>query len=197
MLKKYTLCGLLYLFMCLVRTKLFYPSSRIIRFPFDVRGKKYINWGKGLTTGRGCRIEAIPLQNSAKIVLRIGESVQFNDYVHITAMESISIGNNVLLASKIYISDCTHGDYSGKNMDSDPVIPPIQRSYVCKPVIIEDNVWIGEFVSILPGVTIGKGSIIGANAVVTKDIPSYVIAVGAPAKPIKKYNFVTKKWEKI
>ncbi len=194
--EKYTVRDLLYLIMCIVRTKVFYPSARIIRFPFDVRGKRHIQWGKRLTTGKGCRIEAIP-QGISKVTLTIGDDVQLNDYVHITAMESVSIGNNVLLASKIYISDCTHGSYSGGADDSDPTTPPIKRAYTCKPVVVEDNVWIGEFVSILPGVTIGVGSIIGANSVVTKNIPPYVIAVGAPALPIKKYNFETKKWEKI
>jgi lipopolysaccharide O-acetyltransferase len=63
-------------------------------------------------------------------------------------------------------------------------------------VAIEDNVWLGEFVSVLPGVTIGKGSIVGANSVVSKNLPPYVIAVGTPAKPIKKFNFETNKWEK-
>jgi lipopolysaccharide O-acetyltransferase len=66
-----------------------------------------------------------------------------------------------------------------------------------KPIIIEDNVWLGEFVSVLPGVTIGKGTIVGANSVVSKDLPKYVIAVGSPAKPVKKFNFSTQRWEKI
>jgi lipopolysaccharide O-acetyltransferase len=64
------------------------------------------------------------------------------------------------------------------------------------PVIIEENVWIGEYVSILPGVTIGRGSIIGSMSVVNKNIPAFCIAVGAPAKVIKRYNFTTNKWEK-
>jgi lipopolysaccharide O-acetyltransferase len=119
-----------------------------------------------------------------------------NDYVHIAAMKRVEIGNNVLMASKIYISDCMHGDYSGVKDDSDPMTPPIEREDSTEPVRIEDNVWIGESVSILPGVVIGIGSIIGANSVVAKSIPPYVIAVGIPAKPIKKYNLTTKKWEK-
>jgi lipopolysaccharide O-acetyltransferase len=175
---------------------LFFRPARIIRFPFDVRGKKYIHWGEGFTTGRGCRIEAYPI-NTTSVVLEFGKYVQLNDYVHITAMKQVKIGNNVLMASKIYISDCSHGDYSGGINDTNPDIVPMERSYVCKPVLIEDNVWIGELVSILPGVTIGKGSVIGANSVVTKNIPPYVIAVGVPAKPIKQYNFETNKWERI
>ncbi|WP_238555015.1 DapH/DapD/GlmU-related protein [Chryseobacterium sp. P1-3] len=109
-----------------------------------------------------------------------------NDYVHITAMEKVQIGNNVLFASKIYVSDCSHGSYAGDNNDSSPDSIPHERKLFSKPVIIEDNVWLGEFVSVLPGVTIGKGTIVGANSLVSKSLPPYVIAVGIPAKPIKK-----------
>ena len=196
MIKQYDFFGGVKMIKNYIFTKLFFPQARIIRFPFDVRGKKYIYWGTQLTTGYGCRIEAYPLNKQDKKVLKFGKDVQLNDYVHITAMRSVIIGNNVLMASKIYISDCTHGSYSLEKSDS-PEIPPMQRDYYCKPVRIEDNVWLGEFVSVLPGVTIGKGAIVGANSVVTKDLPPYVIAVGIPAKPIKKYNFETQTWEKL
>jgi len=179
-----------------IYTIIFFNNSRIIRRPISIRGKRNINFGKKLTTGIGCRIEAFSFEKNEKII-DFGENVQINDYVHITSMGKVSIGNNVLLASKIYISDCSHGYYEGGYKDSSPEQIPIDRSYNVSHVIIEDNVWIGEFVSVLPGVKIGKGSIIGANSVVTKDIPSNVIAVGAPAKPIKKYNFKINKWEKI
>ena len=104
--------------------------------------------------------------------------------------------SNTILASKIYISDCSHGSYSGDENDSHPDSIPHDRPLSSKPVAIEDNVWLGEFVSVLPGVTIGKGSIVGANSVVSKSLPPYVIAVGTSAKPIKKFNFETNKWEK-
>jgi acetyltransferase-like isoleucine patch superfamily enzyme len=178
-----------------VRTKLTFKEARIIRFPIDIRGKKYIKISKGFTTGVGCRIEAYP-QNQEK-TLFIGENFQMNDYVHITATEKVIIGKNVLLASKIYISDTSHGSYAGDENDSSPDSIPMERKMVSKQVIIEDNVWLGEFVSVLPGVTIGKGCIVGANSVVAKSLPPYVIAVGSPAKAIKKYNFQSQRWEKI
>lgn len=178
-----------------IRTKLIWKNARIIRFPFDLRGKKYMSISEGFTTGVGCRLEAYPKNNNK--VLFIGKNVQINDYVHITAMENVFVGDNVLMASKIYISDCLHGSYSGDINDSSPHSLPIERPLYSKAVIIEDNVWLGEFVSVLPGTTIGKGTIVGANSVVSKSLPSYVIAVGSPAKPIKKYNFETKRWEKI
>jgi lipopolysaccharide O-acetyltransferase len=196
MLKRYRLIGLLQLLVSYLGTKLFFSKSRLIRFPFDIRNKSNIDLGIGLTTGIGCRIEAFP-KIKQNIVLQFGENVQINDYVHITAMQSVKIGNNVLLASKIYISDCSHGSYIGDENDSHPNLIPADRPLFANPVLIEDNVWIGEFVSVLPGVKIGKGTIVGANSVVSKSLPPYVIAVGIPAKPIKKFNFETSRWEKI
>lgn len=194
--KQYGLWGLMQLTIDVLRTKLLFSNARIVRFPIDLRGKKFIKISKGFTTGRYCRIEACPIDNKS-IVLSIGANVQINDSVHITAMNNVSIGDNVLMASKIYISDCSHGYYEGKENDSSPGISPIKRPYKIEKVIIEDNVWIGEFVSVLPGVVIGKGSIIGANSVVTKSIPPNCIAVGSPARVIKKYNFKSQMWEKL
>lgn len=194
-MKQYSLLQLIYLSYCKIRTYFTFSQARIIRFPIDIRGKKFIRIDKGFTTGVGCRIEAYPEGDNN--TLFIGKNFQMNDYVHITAMRSVTIGNNVLLASKIYISDCTHGSYLGNEYDSSPDTPPVERPLFSKPVVIEDNVWLGEFVSVLPGVTIGKGTIVGANSVVSKSLPPYVIAVGTPAKPIKFYNFDTQKWEKI
>lgn len=193
-MKQYNLLQIIYLIYCKIRTNLIFPKARIIRFPIDIRGKKYIDVDEGFTTGVGCRIEAYPEGNSK--TLFIGKNFQMNDYVHITAKQNVTIGNNVLLASKIYISDCTHGSYEGNDNDSHPDMAPAERVLISKPVVIADNVWLGEFVSVLPGVTIGKGTIVGANSVVTKNLPPYVIAVGSPAKPIKSFNFDTQKWEK-
>jgi acetyltransferase-like isoleucine patch superfamily enzyme len=192
---RYDLVGLWRMAVSFLYTRLFYRSARIIRLPFDIRNRKYINMGKGLTTGHGCRLEAYPGNNAVSMFL--GDNIQMNDYVHITAMQSVTIGNNVLMASKIYISDCAHGSYAGDAADSSPLTAPAERPFVCKPVVIEDNVWLGEFVSVLPGTTIGKGTIVGANSVVSKSLPANVIAVGSPARPIKKFNFETNQWERI
>ncbi|WP_345146398.1 DapH/DapD/GlmU-related protein [Flavobacterium ginsengiterrae] len=178
-----------------IRTKFVWRKARIIRFPFDVRGKKYMDVSEGFTTGIGCRLEAYPVDESK--VLRIGKNVQINDYVHISALENVTIGDNVLIASKVFISDLNHGSYGADDIHDSPDTPPNDRKLYAKPVTIEDNVWLGEFVSVLSGVTIGKGTIVGANSVVSRSLPPYVIAVGTPAKPVKKYNFQSKKWEKV
>ena len=81
------------------------------------------------------------------------------------------------------ITDNSHGDTLYETLQT----PPHKRKLVSKgPVIIEDNVWIGDKATVLPGVTIGKGAIVAANAVVTKDVPPYCIVAGIPAKIVKE-----------
>lgn len=196
-LKKYGTRGFLNLVTSKIRTWLFHSPARLIRFPIDIRNKKYIKISKGFTTGKYCRLEAYPLEREQKYCIVIGKNVQINDAVHIVGSIGVTIGDNVLLASKIFITDLNHGVYSGDAHHDSPESVPKDRALNHKPVTIEDNVWIGEFVCILPGSRIGKGSIIGAMSVVTGEIPDYSIAVGSPARVIKKFNFVTKKWDKI
>jgi len=195
MLERYGFLGSLKLGISLIYTKLFFKQARLIRLPFDIRNKKFIEIGKKFTSGVGCRIEAYP-ENKEKVVF-IGNNVQINDYVHISGMKGVRLGNNVLIASKVFISDLNHGNYSDEGLIDSPLTPPTERKLYAKPIIIEDNVWLGEFVSVLSGVTIGKGSIVGANSVVSKSLPPNVIAVGTPARAVKKYNFDTKKWDKV
>ena len=194
-MSKYDLIGKIRLFYSLVTTKIFYKKARLIRQPFDIRGKEYIELNYGFTCGFGCRLEAYPKNMDGKTLI-FGKNVQINDYVHITAREKVLIEDNVLIASKVFISDLDHGYYSSDTI-FDINITPIERKLFSKPVIIHKNVWIGENVSILSGVEIGENSIIGAGSVVTKSIPMNTIAVGNPAIVVKKYNEITKKWEKI
>lgn len=190
--------GVTRLFFSLFLSKLLLSKKvRIVRHPFYIRGARYIDWGSNFTSGVNLRIDADPIEFSKKkYILHIGNNVQVNDYVHIGVVNKIRIGNNVLIASKVYISDHNHGNYNGFEQ-SKPESDPSKRPIVSLPVIIEDNVWIGEQVSVLSGVTIGKGSIIGANSVVSKSIPPGCIAVGIPAKVVKKFNYNSSQWEKV
>ena len=195
LLNVYGFFGVLQLLIFKIRTFFVFKNAKIIRFPIRIRGKKLISVGKGFVTGFNCRIDAYT-ESTKKLVIEIGKNVQINDNVHIGAVESIIIGDNVLIASKVFITDHNHGDYSGGKQDSPKGIPK-ERVIHSKSVNIERNVWLGEFVAVLPGVTIGEGSIIGTMSVVSKNIPPFSIAVGSPARVIKKYNFNSNKWEKI
>lgn len=167
-------------------------SARII-------GISNITIGENFIAGKDLWLEAVVshgnLSYTPQIVIK--ENVAINDSVHISATNYVEIGNNVLMASKIYISDHNHGSYQGDDQ-CDPDTPPNLRPVSCdKSVIIEDNVWLGEFVAVLPGVTIGRGSIIGSNSVVSKSIPPNSIAVGAPARVVKKYDIENKRWVSV
>lgn len=196
MTNKYSFFQIIQLVFFKVRTLFLFRVARLIRFPFRIRGKSYVSVRKGFTTGFNCRVDAFPLNGYRDKIIDIGENVQLNDYVHLAAIERLTIGDNVLIASKVFITDHNHGSYSGNFQDS-PLSIPKDRPLYSKPVSIENNVWIGEFVCVLPGVTIGEGAIIGAMSVVSKDIPPYSIAVGSPAKVIKKYDFETQNWVKV
>lgn len=195
--KHYSLGNIFRLLCDVIFTKLVWTSARLVRYPIFVRGRRYLKFGKGFTTGRNCRLEILHIEGKNDPILKIGNNVQLNDNVHICALNSIEIGNDVLIASHVYISDNNHGRYSDADSHSNPSIPPIDRDYHTAPVKIGDRVWIGESVFVMSGVAIGEGVIIGAHSVVTKNIPANCIVVGNPAKIIKRFNPTTEKWERI
>jgi len=111
--------------------------------------------------------------------IALGNNVYFNRGVFITARTNVKLGNNVLVGPYTVIN-------SGNHKYSDPHTPIKKQGHVVKPILIEDDVWIGAHVTILAGVTIGTGSVIAAGAVVTKSVEPYTVAAGVPAKAIKK-----------
>lgn len=190
-LKQHSISDILSMGTAFIRTRLFFPKALLIRRPFHFRGKKSaFQYTKGFTTGRNCRIEIFK-----DGVIELGENCRIGDNVHIAASERITIGKECLFASKIFISDTSHGKYSGEGQ-TPPDMPPDSRELFATPVEIGDNVWLGENVVVLAGVRIGSGSIIGANSTVTRDIPDNCIAAGTPAKPLKLFDSVSGRWEK-
>lgn len=177
----------------LLYTKLFWKKARLIRLPFRVRGKKSFFYGKGFTTGYSCRIEIGGSLENTK--LTIGDNCVIGDYAHIVANESVAIGDNVLMASRVFISDTSHGSYKGDENDAPPDSSPNERVLFYASVAVGNNVWIGENACILPGVHIGNGCIVGSNAVVTKDVPDYSVVAGVPAFVIKHYSFIDRCWK--
>ncbi|MGN0531481.1 MAG: acyltransferase [Eubacterium sp.] len=125
-------------------------------------------------------------------VFSVGSGTEIGERCRFSGVKYIEIGQNVLFSPNVYITDCDH-------QYEDVTKPIICQGTIDRDnkVIVKDNAYIGINTVIVGNVTIGKGSVIGANSVVTHDVPDYSVAVGSPAKVIKKYNSETKMWEKV
>lgn len=149
-------------------------------------GEKHISIGKNSIINESTWIHANCkykyTQQTFNPQIIIGDNCNIGYQSHITAINKIVIGNNVLTGPRVLITDNAHGESTKDLLDIAPNFRPVYSKGI---VTIEDNVWIGEGAMIMPNVHIGKGAIIAANSVVTKDIPSYSIAAGIPAKVIK------------
>ena len=151
----------------------------------ELRGVEYIEIGKNTWFGDEFYLTAWNKyrEYDYEPSIIIGDNCGFNSNTHITSINRIVIGNNVLTGKCVTITDNSHGEISAEGI----MKPPYQRPIVSKgPVIIEDNVWIGDKATVLPNVHIGKNAIVGANSVVTHDVPAFTVVAGNPARVIKR-----------
>lgn len=148
----------------------------------EIVGAENIEVGDDVLIGSHIRLTAWR-QNDKGICIKIGDRAHIGDYSHLTATEGITIGSDFLSGTNLLITDNAHG-----NTDSDSLhIAPICRDLVSKgPVTIGRNVWCGNNVCILPGVTIGDGTVVAAGSIVTHSIPAYSVCGGVPACVIKQ-----------
>jgi acetyltransferase-like isoleucine patch superfamily enzyme len=179
----------------------------------QARPRKWVQWfvnpfihrrGKGSVVCRRTRMDILPFQSFS-----IGKNSTIEDFATINngvgpvqigdetrigignvVIGPVTIGNHVILAQNIVMSGLNH-------MYTDIHVPIHLQPVTTAPIVIEDECWIGANAVITAGVTIGKHSVVAAGAVVTKDIPPYSVAVGNPARVIKRYNIVTETWERI
>lgn len=140
-----------------------------------------IKIGKKVNIFKGARLEAVGDCQSKKPKITIGDGTSINLYFHCGAAESVTIGNDVLIGGRVYISDHDH-------IFDDPHLSPGKCGLRIAPVVIKDGVWLGEGCAVLKGVTIERRAVVGANAVVTKDIPPYTVVAGVPARAIREIH---------
>jgi len=143
----------------------------------------------GVSIGRWCWIYAITGDTAGNFYvpeLSIGKSTQIGDYCHITCAKRLTIGRDVLMGQGILISDNTH-------VYSDPTTPIHSQGITSTPMSIGDGSWIGNHAAII-GCSVGRHCVVGANAVVTRDVPDYCIVAGSPARIIKRYDAETREW---
>jgi acetyltransferase-like isoleucine patch superfamily enzyme len=161
-----------------------FGKKSVIHFPVELHGEQFITIGNNASIGKNNLITAF-YRGKEQPEIRIGNNTTIGEDCHITAINKIVIGNDVLFGEKITITDNSHGTPDIENLQ----LPPLKREVFSKgPVIIGDKVWIGDKATILPNVTIGEGAIVGANSVVTKDVPACSVVAGNPAKIIKTVN---------
>ena len=160
--------------------------------PFRFYGLNRMSLGDNVMINRDCWIQTIPGSNQgneAKLV--IGSHTGIGMGAHISAVERVLIEEYVLLARNVHIADHAH---AFENIDVSIMEQGINR---IAPVTIGRETWLGENVVVLPGVTIGKHCVLGANSVVNSSIPDYSVAVGAPARVVKQFNRNSSKWERV
>ena len=139
-----------------------------------IKGGPAVRLSPGVVVGHDARLTA-----RAGAIIDVGAGTRFNDRCFVTAHERISIGRHVLFSSNVFVCDHLHG--------MDELDTPIMKQPAGKPAPVEigDGCWLGINVAIMPGVRIGRLSVIGANAVVTEDIPEYSVAAGVPARVLR------------
>jgi acetyltransferase-like isoleucine patch superfamily enzyme len=171
------------------------PGFRVGRAP-RILGLSHMQIGEDFHAGDALWLEAV-LQYGGQLFephLSIGPHARLSDNVHIASLSRVSIGEHFLCGSRVLISDHTHGQYRG-DFASDPCVPPAQRPLHCPAtVMIGKNVWLGDGVAVLAGAEIGDGCVIGANAVVTGKVAPRTVAVGAPARVVRRWDDAASSW---
>ena len=171
-------------FMKYGRNVYFFPGVHVAR-------PEYITIGDNVTIGRNVDLFVHPDDPETKeAIIEIGDNVHIGTNNIIGARKKIVFEENALLGPHVMIGDHSH--------EYEDIEIPVKFQTVTEPgpVRIGRDSWIGANVFILPNVTIGRHAVIGANSVVTRDIPPYSVAVGVPARIIKQYDFELKKWVK-
>jgi acetyltransferase-like isoleucine patch superfamily enzyme len=173
---------------------------RIGRYP-KLAGLAHMRVAANLSAGDGLWLEAVTAFAGTRYqpLITIGANVNLSDHVHVACTNRVTIGDGVLSGSRVIITDHSHGIYAGgidaDHQQSSPEVRPVERKLSNdKIVVIGRNVWLGDGVAVLGGAEIGDGAIIGANSVVNGTVPAFCIAVGAPARPIRRWDFETSQW---
>lgn len=168
-----------------------YHYSDVIKSPIMLT-PQYIELGERVVIENNARIEGIDYYagNTYNPTIRICDNVSVQQNLHLTCANLVEVGRNTAIAANVTITDIHHSY-------EDIYTPIEQQPLVVKEVVIGEDCKIYNNVVILPGVHIGKHVSIGANSVVTQDLPDFCIAVGSPAKVIKLFDFEKQEWVRI
>jgi lipopolysaccharide O-acetyltransferase len=158
-----------------------FGTKTVIQLPVRLSGEKHIAIGNGSFVGAGSWLQVIGTPER-DVAIEIGDGASFAGYCILSATQSIRIGKSVSFARNVYVADHAHA-YE----DSD--LPILEQGLTqIAPISIGEGAWLGENVVVLPGTTIGPGAVIGANSVVATDVPARSLAIGAPARVIRRFG---------
>ena len=154
-----------------------------------ITNRSRVTIGNNVSIGRN--VDLFPVGGDYPSRIIIGNNVDIGDYDRFASCDCIEIGDDVLFAAYVHITDHSH--------EFKDIAVPVKRQGIFSkgPVRIGNGSWLGYRSEILSGVTIGEHCVVAAGAVVTKDIPSYSIVAGIPAKVIKRYNFDIEEWVNV
>jgi acetyltransferase-like isoleucine patch superfamily enzyme len=156
-----------------------FGAKTVLALPIRLGGVSRIAIGGGVFVGGGSWLQTLTDGDNADTALTIGSGTSIAGNCVISAVRNVHLEEAVLLARNVYISDHSH-------RYSDQEVPILEQGIEqVKPVLIKAGAWLGQNVVVCPGVTIGRGAVIGANSVVTRDVPDFSVAAGAPARVVK------------
>jgi len=156
----------------------FGPRS-VLQPPVRISGETSIRIGTDVWVGGNSWLQSLAADGG--VTLEIGDGTSIVGNCVLSAARSVRIGKKVLFARGVYVSDHIHRYDDTSRAVLDQGITRIE------PVEICDGAWLGENVVVCPGVRIGRGAVVGANAVVTEDVPDHALAVGAPARVVRSF----------
>jgi acetyltransferase-like isoleucine patch superfamily enzyme len=149
-----------------------FGSRSRLSLPIQLHHAERMSIGSRVYLGPGCWL----LTHDPGGQLEIGDGTSIAGYCVLSAAVSVQVGNKVLFARNVYVADHRHGFER-------PDVPVIDQPITeLRPIVIEDGAWLGQNVVVLPGVTVGRNAVVGANSVVRDDVPPHSVAVGAPAR---------------
>jgi lipopolysaccharide O-acetyltransferase len=159
-----------------------FGARTVLDPPVDVRGARRIALGAGVWIGPGSWLYANLGDTGDEPLLIVGDGTSIAGDCVLSAVASVRLGRDVLLARNVYVADHSHSYGDVRR----PV--RVQGITGIGPVSIGDGAWLGQGVVVCPGVSIGRGAVIGAGSVVLDDIPAHAVAVGAPARVVRTFG---------
>jgi acetyltransferase-like isoleucine patch superfamily enzyme len=166
-----------------------FGKKSVLSYPFSINGPQYVEVGNEVFVKPNAWF-IVPDKKQKETPLKLGSNIYIGRNAHFVALKNVQIMDDVLIADNVFISDNYHGY-------EDIKVPIKDQELKFKgAVVIGQQSWLGENVCVISA-SVGKHSVIGANSVVTSDIPDYCIAVGSHAKVIKRYDLEKKEWVKV